>query len=97
MLFDDGRLLGQGDEVERQGRLPISSSGIGFRFGPQIQRRVGSPDTGVVDAIPEDLDTPVNVTEEDAPDSFAEGHQRIVEVFAVQQIDFVVVPITIEV
>ena len=81
VLFDDEAVFGERDKVERQGRIRVT---IGFTFGPEIQRHVGTSDAGIMDPVLDDLDAPMNVAEEDAPDPIAMGNEGFVKVVAVE-------------
>ena len=94
MFLDDDTLLGQSDEVEGKGRCHVT---LGVALGPEIERHVGATDTGVVDTVSDDLDTAVDVTEENAPDPLTVGHECAVQVLPVEQIDPTIVPVTVEV
>ena len=81
VLFDDEAVFGERDKVERQGRIRVT---IGFTCGPEIQRHVGTSDAGIMDPVLDDLDAPMNVAEEDAPDPIAMGNEGFVKVVAVE-------------
>ena len=94
MLFDDDTPFGQSDEVEGKGCCHVTLS---VALGPKIKRHIGATDTGVMDTVSDDLDTAVDVTEENASDPLTVGHECVVQDLPVEQIDPVIVPVTVEV
>ena len=69
VLFNDGRVVGEGDEVV--GQRPFR---IGIRLGdvgPVVETAIGGPDAAVVNTVSDDLNSSVDVAEKDAAQPIA--------------------------